>query len=352
MIEELPEPQARALRVALLLAPAGKSPADERAVGLGLLGVLQRLALAEPVVVAVDDIQWLDAPSARVLMFAAHRLDAAAVGFLLALRLEERPGSRSTRSAPFRGLTRIRVSPLALEDVHRLVRSRLGRILSRPTLREIHATSGATRSSRSSLHARSRTTRRTVGRGRALLVPKSLRDLVGARISELPDGTRRCLLLASALADPALDIVSTAAGGDARRALEPAVAAEVVEIDDGRVRFTHPLLAAAAYEGAGDERRREAHAVLARLAGEPEERARHLALAAEGPDAAVADQLDEAARSARARGAPVVAGELAELAAHLTPPAMRRQLGADSWTLRSGSSRRATHAARGRFSSG
>ena len=110
VIAELPEPQERALRVALLLEPAGKSPADERAVGLGLLGVLQRLALAEPVIVAVDDIQWLDAPSARVLMFAAHRLDAADVGFLLgtpargALAARDRPRASVADAHPDSGL--------------------------------------------------------------------------------------------------------------------------------------------------------------------------------------------------------------------------------------------------------
>jgi len=346
VIAELPEPQERALRVALLLEPAGKSPADERAVGLGLLGVLQRLALAEPVIVAVDDIQWLDAPSARVLMFAAHRLDAADVGFLLALRPEERSRLAIDPERALPRLTRIQVSPLALEDVHHLIQSRLGRILSPPMLREIHATSGGNPLFALELVRALPDDSTDRGTGARLVVPKSLRDLVGARISELPDGTRKVLLLVSALADPALDVVSTATSANARRALEPAVAGEVVELDDGRVRFTHPLLAAAAYEGAGDERRREAHAVLARLAVGPEERARHLALAAEGPDAAVADQLDEAARSARARGAPVVAGELAELAAQLTPPAddeaaRRRHLDAAFWIFEAGDSRRA-----------
>jgi DNA-binding CsgD family transcriptional regulator len=346
VIAELPDPQERALRVALLLESAGESPADERAVGLGLLGVLQRLALVEPVVVAVDDIQWLDGPSARVLMFAAHRLDAAEVGFLITLRLEERSRLAIDPERALPRLTRIRVPPLAPEDVHHLIRARLGRILSPPTLREIHATSGgnplfALELARA-LPADS-TDRRSGGR---IVVPKSLRDLVGARISELPDETRDVLLLASALADPALDVVSTAAGADAKRALEPAVAAEVVELDHGRVRFTHPLLAAAAYEGSDAERRRAAHAVLAQLAVGPEERARHLALAAEGPDATVADQLDEAARAARARGAPVVAGELAQLAAELTPPAdeegaRRRHLDAAFWIFEAGDARRA-----------
>ena len=345
-IEELPEPQARALRVALLLAPAGDMPADERAVGLGVLGILRHLAADTPVVVAVDDIQWLDAPSARALTFAAHRLDAEAVGLLLALRLEEKSRLvfEPERSLP--GLRRIRLAPLALEDVHRLVRSRLGRSFSRPTLREIHSTSGGNPLFALELARAFENDAPDHQAGERIPVPKSLRDLVGARIVELPEETRHILLVAAALAEPTLDIVLTAAGGDAMPALETAIAAEVVELDGGRVRFTHPLLAAAAYDAPGADRRRDAHAVLARLTGEPEERARHLALAARGPDAAVAGQLDEAARSARARGAPLVAGELAELAAQLTPPAdeaaaRRRQLDGAFWIFEAGDSRRA-----------
>ena len=347
VIAELPEPQERALRVALLLEPAGKSPADERAVGLGLLGVLQRLALAEPVIVAVDDIQWLDAPSARVLV--VRRASARRGGRRLpagtpargALAARDRPRASVAEAHPDSGLaarSRGRAPPDPISPRPDPVAADASGdpcdLRGQPTVRARACPRAPGR-----LH-------RPAGRGPRLVVPKSLRDLVGARISELPDGTRKVLLLVSALADPALDVVSTATSANARRALEPAVAGEVVELDDGRVRFTHPLLAAAAYEGAGDERRREAHAVLARLAVGPEERARHLALAAEGPDAAVADQLDEAARSARARGAPVVAGELAELAAQLTPPAddeaaRRRHLDAAFWIFEAGDSRRA-----------
>ena len=345
-LEDLPEPQARALRVALLLTPAGESPADERAVGRGLLGLLERLATTTRVLVAVDDVQWLDAPSARAIAFAAHRLETAPVGLLVALRLEETSRLPIDPERTLPALTRLRVGPLALEDVHRLIRSRLGRTLSRPTLQEVHATSGG-----NPLYALELA--RTVvddpgghAPGARLVVPASLRDLVGARIAALPAATRGALLAAAALADPVLEIVSAATGGDGAQTLEAAVLADVVQIDDARARFTHPLLAAAAYERATPSARREVHAVLATLVGEREERARHLALAAHGPDAAVATELDEAARSARSRGAPVVAGELAALAAHLTPSddaptARRRELDAAFWMFEAGDSHRA-----------
>ena len=97
-------------------------------------------------------------------------------------------------------------------------------------------------------------------------------------------------------------------------------------IAESRVRFSHPLLASICYERAPPWKRRVAHHALAEVVGDLEERARHLALAADGPDAAVAAELDAAAEQAAARGATAAAAELSALAAELTPdPTMRRQ---------------------------
>ena len=127
------------------------------------------------------------------------------------------------------------------------------------------------------------------------------------------------LLAAAALADPTLELIEAATGLDAARALGPAVAAEVVAVTASRVQFAHPLLAAASYAAAGPATRRDVHVHLAGLVRDPEQRARHLALAARGPDAGVAETLDEAARLARARGAPSAAAEFLEDARALTP---------------------------------
>jgi DNA-binding CsgD family transcriptional regulator len=126
--------------------------------------------------------------------------------------------------------------------------------------------------------------------------------------------------------------------------LEPAIEAQVVELEGDRVRFTHPLLASAAYGGTAGHR--ELHGRLAEIVVDPEERARHLALAATGPDPSVAAALEEAARGAAARGATGVAAELTEQAARLTPPnsaddARRRAADAGYYHFESGDSRRA-----------
>ena len=129
------------------------------------------------------------------------------------------------------------------------------------------------------------------------------------------------LLLAAASARPTVDVLAAAHGDRPHvlSALEHAVRAGVVELDDQLVRFAHPLLSSVCYDEAPPWRRREAHSRLAAVV-EGEERARHLALATEGADAAVAAALDEAAPHALGRGAPAAAAELYEIAAQLTPP--------------------------------
>ena len=129
------------------------------------------------------------------------------------------------------------------------------------------------------------------------------------------------LLEVAALAQPTVELVAAADGDRERvlRGLEAALREGVVELDDSRVRFAHPLLASICYEQAPVWKRRAVHRALAGAVSDLEERARHLALATEGPDEAVASELDAAAERAAARGATAAAAELFELAADLTP---------------------------------
>ena len=100
----------------------------------------------------------------------------------------------------------------------------------------------------------------------------------------------------------------------------------MIEVDDETVRFTHPLLASTVYADASSEERRSAHRRLARAVVDDEERARHLALAARGPDEEVAAALDLAASTAFARGAPDSAADLEDLAVRLTPAVDERSI--------------------------
>ena len=335
--DELPAPQAHALRAALLLETPDPGGVDQRGVALGFLGVLRALAGERPVLVAVDDLQWLDAASTRVLLSAGRRLADEHVALLLALRESERAklGFAPERALP--AFSRVAVEGLTLEQLHRLLQGRLGVILPRPALRTVHTTAAG-----NPLFALELA--RALDEGR-VTVPDSLNDLVVARVAAMPPETRGALLAGAALADPTLALIGAATGGDGAAALGPAVEAELVGVGSGRVRFTHPLLAAAAYASAGPAERRDVHAALAAHV-RPEERARHLALAADGPDAQVAAALDDAAGLARARGAPAEAAELLEEARRLTPAeavadALRREVEAAEHHFEAGDARRA-----------
>ena len=151
-------------------------------------------------------------------------------------------------------------------------------------------------------------------------LPRSLAELVRARIGSLGADVRDALLAAACLADPTISLVSTAIGTDADRLVDILAEAEeqaVVGIDGNRLRFTHPLLAAGVYTDATPAQRRMMHRRLGEIVDQPELRARHFALSATSPDPLTLEALDTAAESARTRGAPAAAAELLDLALRL-----------------------------------
>jgi DNA-binding CsgD family transcriptional regulator len=130
------------------------------------------------------------------------------------------------------------------------------------------------------------------------------------------------LLTAAAAGRPTAEVVAAAHGRreQALEALELAAAEGVVVLDGDRIRFAHPLLASVCYGEAPTWRRRSAHRALSGAVADVEERARHLALAADAPEARVAAELEAAEEHASARGATAAAAELSELTGELTPP--------------------------------
>ena len=331
VVAALPSPQRRALAAALLLDDVEGAPVEPRAVAVAFLGALRELAQARPVLVAVDDIQWLDEPSARLLEFALRRVQDEPIAFLLARRLsaESHAPLGLDRLAPER-VRRLSVGPISIGALHRLLRSRIGVSFPRPLLRRVHGTAGGNPFYALEL-GRLLSEREVEPRpGEPLPVPATLSEVVRDRIASLAPGVRAALAAAAALAAPTVSAV------DAEEELDTAARAGVVELDGGRIRFTHPLLAAAAYTGISAGERRRLHARLADTVADPEERARHLALAVEGPDRRVAATVEEAANRARARGAWEAAAELAERALLLTPTSQidevwRRAFAAAEW---------------------
>jgi DNA-binding CsgD family transcriptional regulator len=201
-----------------------------------------------------------------------------------------------------------------------MLRARLGVTFPRPTLRRIADASGSNPFFALELARAVSRKGREVDIGEPLPVPTGLHDLVADRLARLPDGTREALLLAALASEPTVEIIRAALAGDPWKRLRPAAEADAIEFDGARIRFTHPLLASATEAGVDAGRRRDAHRRLAELVVEPEERARHLALAADAPDEAVAAAVELGAARALARGAPDVAAMLAETAVRLTPP--------------------------------
>jgi DNA-binding NarL/FixJ family response regulator len=303
--DELPEPQRAALNVALLRAEPTGSTLEPRAIFSAVGGVLRALARDAPVLVAIDDRQWLDPSSLRALEFAARRLVDEPVGILTATR----PTGAPAWSA---GDAVLRLAPLSAAALHQLIKARIDVTLSRPAVLRVHRTTGGNPFFALEL-AKVLVSAGTPDAAQAWPVPDDLRDMVTARVAVLPADTRSALLTAAASARPAI-------AGLNPDVLAPAQDAGIVTIaDEGRVRFAHPLLASAIYGSAPPAERRRVHALLADQAGDVEEQARHRALACEGADEKVAGLLDRAAASARARGAPDIAAELAERAHALTP---------------------------------
>ena len=348
-LPRLPPPQRRALEVALLLAdPVGSRP-EQRAVCVAFLAVLRSLSESGPVVLAVDDLQWLDDPSARVLEFALRRLSDEPAGLLASIRTQGSGQAVSGVAADLAGhATRLRIGPLTLEAFEMALRASAGAGLSRLTIRRLFDASGGNPFYGLELARALQRAGAEPSPEEPLPVPADLQGVVSVRLAALPAGARDALLVASCLRSPTTVMLEQACGPSALAALQPAVSQGVVDVEGARVRFTHPLFASAIYSGAPAGRRREVHRRLGGIAPNVEERARHLALSCDGPDEYVAAALGQAAHAAAVRGAPDVAAELAELAAALTPadlfPAWwRRQADAGGYLFRAGDTARARH---------
>ncbi|HUG30119.1 MAG TPA: AAA family ATPase [Candidatus Limnocylindria bacterium] len=339
----LPRPQRRALEVALLLDDDEGSPPDQRAIAAGALSAIRALARTQPVLLAVDDAQWVDAPSAEVIEFAIRRLGRAPVAILATRRLPSptapAPGA-SVGVRPDRVLqratTRVEVGPLSLGAIQRILVTRTSFDANRRTLQRIHETSGGNpfyalelarsiAAGRATDNAdRDQGRSGSAGGSEPLAVGGELGELLAERLLGLARESREALFVAAALAEPTIDGVAVATGQSREAiaaALDAAIATSIVRVDDGVIEFAHPLLAAAAYGSVDASERRRWHARIAETAGDPETRARHLAVAHPGPDAEVASQLASAARSARNRGAAIAAAELFDKALATLPRA-------------------------------
>jgi DNA-binding CsgD family transcriptional regulator len=308
-------------RHALLLATRreeiGDMRIDHATVALAAKGVLDEVSRS-PLMLAIDDLQWLDPSSAKAIGFALRRLPDRPIGVLASQR-----GSASSEllrsGLPPDRVSVLELGPLSEEETDQLIRVRLGAALRRPLVGQIHRTAAGNPLFSLELARAALQQSTPLAAGTPLPLPSSLRELMGRRIAVMSAATRDVLLLVAACADATAATVERALGRGSLAALERGVDAGLLDIERGHLTFTHPLLAATAYAEADQARRRRIHVLLASISSDVEERARQLSAASVLPDAQVATDVEAGAGAAYARGAPEAAGTLAERALALTP---------------------------------
>jgi DNA-binding CsgD family transcriptional regulator/tetratricopeptide (TPR) repeat protein len=352
----LPDTQRIALqRVLLQEVPGSDRVTDERTVATALMGVIERISAASPVLLALDDAQWLDASSRAVIGFVARRLTGR-VGVILTFRTGD-PGTSVSSAWPQfpepETATRLLMRPLSLGGVHAMLLERLNRALPRPTITRIHEISGGNPFFALEL-ARAASDAGSAGR----VLPDSLAALVRRRVGDVGRDTDDVLLTAACSAAPTVELVSEATDMSTARVvdlLESIENSDLVHVEGNRLRFTHPLFATGVYTNASPSRRRAVHRRLAALAERPELRARHLALAATRSDPLTLESLDSAVEATVAQGAPAVAAELVGLAIGLGGDNVWRRIRAGELNFRAGSidaARNHLHAALDQASTG
>ena len=316
LVEELgtlPAPQLHALNVALYREEPNGRATGPQAASLGLLSALRALSTEQPLLVAIDDVQWLDRASDEALAYVVRRLGAEGVRFLLA----RRPGRPSELEAALPGelVRKVAVEPMSLGATRQLLASRLGLRLPHHLLRRVYETTLG--NPLFALEVGRVLAGRDLGAlGEDVPVPHHVEDLLGLRIADL-DGAARELLVALALDAELGETQLQALAG--RRAVERAVEDGLLTVTGQRARPSHPLLAATAKGQATREELRSLHRRLADVVTHEPSRALHLAFATPGEDEVLAEQVAEAAALAAARAAPRLAVQLSTHALRLTP---------------------------------
>ncbi|HEY2958474.1 MAG TPA: AAA family ATPase [Actinomycetota bacterium] len=316
-VERLPEPQARALRVAFG-TQAGEAP-DRFLVSLAALTLLSDSAGECPLLCLVDDAHRADPPSLAALGFAARRLAAEPVALLLAVR------DGTGREVGTAGLAELPLTRLAPDAAAALLDEHHGAHLDPVVRRQLLAVSGGNPLALVELPA-ALTGAQRAGRDPLddpLPLAGELERGFLRRVRGRDPQTQTLLLLAAAEGAGRLAIVRRAAE---RLSLDPdllesAALADLVRVEQTTLNFAHPLMRSAVYHGAEGPARRAAHQALAAALGdeEPERRAWHRARAADGPDETVAADLERWAAQTLRRSGHSAAAAMLEQAAELSP---------------------------------
>ncbi|MFI9534431.1 AAA family ATPase [Nocardia fusca] len=313
VVESLPPRQRSALRAVLGLDECVGAP-DAMIVGLAVLTLLSDLAATVPLLAVVDDAQWIDRESLDVLSFVARRMDSEPVTLLV--------GVHTAAALPGfdKGYERLELGPLDGAAANRLLDRQPTPPTGRSRVRILEEAAGNPLALVELAHATA--TRQPGGSSveGPLPVTDRLERIFAGHAADLPEPTRRILLLLAAAdaADARAAAMGLPEADD--RAWEPADRAGLVRYDGAGISFRHPLVRSAIYHSASFEERRRAHLTLAELLREaPDRRAWHLAAATVRPDQEVSAALQQTADRARRRGGFAAAAAAQERAAELSP---------------------------------
>ncbi|NUR62111.1 MAG: AAA family ATPase, partial [Catenulispora sp.] len=299
VLPQLPEPLRAAMEVALIRRSPDRVTIGPREIGAATLAMLRELCASQPVVVAVDDLPWLDRATVDALWFAARRMPDAALRLLFACRtpsavpggaadpvLQADPQEAIGHGIPLDAVQTVRLGPLGTAVIESLLVDRLQlRLPARVLDLLVDKTAGNPFWSLEIGAVLARVT----AIGDRLPVPRSLSLLVAQRLDRLPSPARQVLHVASALSRPSISVICAALEeslDDVGTAIDLAVDQGVVTTADGLLRPAHPLLGSAALDRMPPVGRAAMHRRLAGIVTDPEEKAAHLLVAASGePDA-------------------------------------------------------------------
>ena len=210
MLAGLPAVQRTALD-RMLLRTSGPAT-GERSVATAFLSVLEALARRGPVLLAIDDVQWLDAASRAMVGFAVRRLRGG-IGVLLTVRTGEGTAPQDIHDTSWLALprpeatTRITVSPMTLGGLHAMVALRLGRTLPRASVVRIHELSRGNPFYALELARCLGDSAEPAGD-----LPESLVAVVGWRLDGLRPGMDDILVAIAAAGEPAIGVLSAVLG--------------------------------------------------------------------------------------------------------------------------------------------
>ena len=320
-LEQLPDPQRDALSTAFGLS-AGPPP-DRFLVGLAVLSLLADVAEEQPLLIMIDDAQWLDRVSAQTLAFVARRLLAERLGLVFALRV-------SGDEDVLEGLPELVIEGLAADEARLLLDTTIAGPLDEQVKARILGEARGIPLALIELPRGFAPAELAGGFGLPDARPLASRieQTYLQRVEVLPRDAQVLLLAAAAEPLGDLSLLWRAAErlGIGSEAVRPAEAAGLLELR-ARVRFPHPLVRSAVYRAADPSDRRDVHMALADStdpAVDPDRRAWHHAHATASPDEAVAAEMARSAERAQDRGGLAAAAAFLARAAELTPdPAVR-----------------------------